>query len=104
MNVCTVVLGRIAFVPTLICILFVWILGLVGVIFFWYASGFPRRRRHAEKRMEADQIINGLKQFNVADINKLIDKLISTSGRMIDGLKEEDRMRIDRLREIRDKI
>ena len=79
------------------------LLYFVGIC-FWFGFGFSRRRKHDEKRSEADQIINGQKQLNTDGINKLIDKLISTSGRTLNGLREEDRMRINKLREIRNKI
>jgi hypothetical protein len=71
-------------------------------ICFWFGFGFSRRRKHNKKRLEVDQIIDGLKQLNTTEISKLIDKLISTSGRTLNGLREEDRMRINKLREIRD--
>ena len=81
-------------------------IGVIGVIIFyifWYALGFPQRRKLEEKN-KIDKIIDGSEQSNIVEINKFIDKL----GRMGHGITyeipEEDKVRISKLREIRDKM
>ena len=89
-----------------------WIIFAIAVALFWAATllmfslmfdvlRWFQKRKRTKKRAIADEVINSQKQLNASEINKLIDELISLNNWFV-GKTEDDRVRVSKLREIRD--
>ena len=89
--------------PVVIVPMFVLILVFLSIFILVPLRGRTLKRKRLEQRAAADDCISGNKKPTVAEINALIDELVALNESMI-GEAEEDRFRIEKLREIRDKM
>ena len=84
------------------------VMGVIGAIllvvfvfaFIFYEAGNQKRRR-AKNRVIADMVISGQRDAGIREINGLIDELLRLNNRFV-GESEEDRIRVEQLRRIRD--
>ncbi|MBA7605993.1 hypothetical protein ES703_13129 [subsurface metagenome] len=59
--------------------------------------------RRAQTRTWADQVIAGSRQANTTELNRYIDRLTATNTSLL-GRSEQDRQRIEQLRNIRNRL
>jgi hypothetical protein len=90
-------------VPVVIVPMFVLILAFLLIFILVPLRGRTLKRKRLQQRAIADEYIAGLKQPVVAEINSLIDELVGLNQSMI-GRAEEDQFRIEKLRELRNRI
>ena len=89
------------------CLIVVIAIGLVLCFGFMFASALiaygasKQKRRRAKNRVMADMIISGQRDAETKEINWLIDELLRLNNRFISE-SEEDLVRIEQLRRIRD--
>ena len=88
----------------IICIIGLSIFGIVMLPLLWgIVASYEVKKKQARK--EADNILNNDIVASVANINQTIDKLQQiTTFNVHEPMTEEDKMRINKLREIRDHI
>ena len=89
------------------CLIVVIVIGLVLWVGFIFASGLiayeaaKQKRRRAKNRVIVDMVVSGQRDAGTREINRLIDELLRLNNRFI-GESEEDHMRVEQLRRIRD--
>ena len=87
---------QIIFIAICLFVILIWFL----LLFIVLGAGAAQKRRRTKKRAIADKVISSQKQLKASEINKLIDELASLNNKLI-GESEEDRVRISKLRAIR---
>jgi len=78
----------------------IWFLTL----FVIYGAGATQKLHRKKIRVTADQVISGEVCMEISEINKLIDELDRYYRGNLISRSEEDLVRINKLREIRDDI
>lgn len=86
----------IIFIAICLFVILIWFL----LSFIVLGAGAAQKRKRTKKRAIADKVISSQKQLKASEINKLIDELASLNNKLI-GESEEDRVRISKLRAIR---
>lgn len=90
----------IIFLAICLFVILVWFL----VLFIICGAGATQKRNRKKIRETADQVISGEMRMEISEINKLIDELDRYYRGNLISRSEEDLVRINKLREIRNNI